>query len=208
MILYHVTNDTQLPDVCMFMPRVPESAAFDENKNIPRICMCPSIELCLQAMPCDSRCDCLSHDGRIKVYSGEFEKEKLIGPQELYDRNYVPDALENREYWVTQPVRLASRTYIVKNFQHEHAVAWTCVDKDTVEQIILSMCRSKEETMVMKTFIHETDSSVELYKKAAGYYDRHGMWEQMDDLWEKITEDPKSQKTVITGLELSEEDIP
>lgn len=204
MILYHVTDNLDQPDVHRFVPRIPACAACDENKTIPRICMAPSIELCLQAMSCDSRCNCLSAGGMIKVYSGDFDENDLITPQELFENNYVPDALENQEYWVTRPVILSSRIYEVQDFEHEYDIAWTCVEKSTVAQILLELSGSENETYSMKDFIRETHSAEELYKKAIRYYTERNMWCKTDDLWEKIVEDPKAQKTTVEKLKLME----
>lgn len=207
MTLYHVTDNLDQPDVHTFVPRIPASAACDENTTIPRICMSPSIELCLQAMPCDSRCNCLFTGGMVRVYSGEFDKKELVSPQELFEKNYVPDALENQEYWVTRPVILPSRVYAVQDFEQEHEIAWSRVEKSTVARIVLKLCSFEEETLIMRDFIRKTGSAQELYEKAMAYYITNGMWQKTDDIWDEIVEDPRAHKTAIEKLILIERRI-
>ena len=54
MKLYHVTFDINESETKIFRPRVPASAGVGEDKKIPRICLAPSIEKCIQAKACVS----------------------------------------------------------------------------------------------------------------------------------------------------------
>lgn len=50
MILYHVATNVFTTGQCTIYPRIPKSAAPDEDKKLPRICLSDSIEHCLEAL--------------------------------------------------------------------------------------------------------------------------------------------------------------
>lgn len=111
MLLYHITFD--IHQRFYFTPRIPEGAEeWDEECEIPRICFAPTIEGCLTALPVGlmNLPDWLEENNNvIKVFTLDTEKygikkKNIIKPEELYNKEYVGDAILTGEHWVTQDV--------------------------------------------------------------------------------------------------------
>lgn len=102
MTLYHVSL---IPVTC-FYPRIPGNRASGEDSKIKRICCSNSIKNCINAMPGGaSTIDCLfriSAKPVIFVYKMEVpdHAEYMLDPKQVFP--YVPDAISNSEYWLTQ----------------------------------------------------------------------------------------------------------
>lgn len=95
MKLYFVSYNRKL-DVKYLRPRVPESAIADwEDIATPRLCMCPSIMGCLQAVEALNK-------QKYHVYEAEIPDEIIHypKPEEVYD------AFITGEVWVKQKVKV------------------------------------------------------------------------------------------------------
>ena len=112
MILYHISYDAWQPLCKTFIPRIPESAIDVEDKTIPRICFAPSIEKAISAVGCR-----FESDDELYVYeldTNQIPWTKLMTPEELQEKQLVPDVQDTDEYWVLMPVELCAIKYKVK----------------------------------------------------------------------------------------------
>ncbi len=131
MVLYHVTFELDEPLEKTFRPRVPSwllnyDNTYGENDSIPRICFAPSVKLALQAINC---CDELAKGRPFIVYEFFVDEndENLIHPQELYEKGYVIDALENKEYWYLDSVTLGGKVCMIDDFYAYEDYAWSVI---------------------------------------------------------------------------------
>ena len=93
-VFYHVSlND----DLQTLVPRIPSSSMFGENISIPRVCVSPDIEKCIQAIPASR----ISAGTIIYVY-----KPKMINGTRYYkpSKREVPDRNLTDEYWILDDV--------------------------------------------------------------------------------------------------------
>ena len=140
MTLYHITDRLELlaEGKRTFFPRVPYSCSDSEDKTTPRICFAPSIPLAIQATGLD-----IHKGSRILVYELESEhlhKHVLIPPEELYEKQLVPDALENKEWWVTIPISMSPRLIEIEAITWKLYIAETCLDPEDVRKAISRTC--------------------------------------------------------------------
>lgn len=155
MTFYHVS----LVPVERFYPRIPGNRATGEDSKIKRICCSDSIKNCINAMPGGaSTIDCLfriSAKPVIFVYKMEVpdHAEYMLDPKQVFP--YVPDAISNSEYWLTQaPDDIRELVYHVRELKvkpgHDpygmpvYHVGRICLDlihdkatfKDNIQQIL------------------------------------------------------------------------
>lgn len=140
-ILYNVTF--RLEDMSTILePRVPYSAAADEDSITQRVCFSDSIEGCLSAIgPCHRS---LYIGSKIVVRSvdmSSLNQTLLVRPEELASTGQVPDAEFTREYWYLNSVIVNRREYIVKNFTSDYCLNWYCIKKSDVDRIAKRFCR-------------------------------------------------------------------
>lgn len=96
-------------DYFQFQPRVPESAYVHKEGNIPRVCVCPTIYQCLNAVIENK--ELYSFDVWIKCKK-DPETQRVtqphiyvpIGNQEPYLPPNVIDFRKNDEHWFITPV--------------------------------------------------------------------------------------------------------
>lgn len=132
MKLYHVSL-TRTEAVKTFVPRVPEtlSEELGEDRNIPRICLSSSIEGCLQAIEASCR---IGMPMMVYTVDVDAADPALIIPEIV--RKKVPDALENQEYWYTEPLQMCGQVYIVKKCDIEPCIAWSALNAEDVRRIV------------------------------------------------------------------------
>lgn len=158
------------------IPRVPTSAASDEDRVTPRVCLSDSVEGCIQAIgPCDRDL----HTGSVfTVHEADIQSmdpKALICPAQLFERRLVMDALENREYWYLKPLSVKTFRMKVLDFIAVHDIAWSCVNKKQLEAITKNLG------------IHVQEMPADPYE--AAHEIRHGLWEQGEyDLAEEFDE--------------------
>ncbi|MBE6716638.1 MAG: hypothetical protein E7573_06935 [Ruminococcaceae bacterium] len=115
--LYHISYDTTESLKKEFIPRIPENIATGEDKSIPRICLCDSIERCINAAE-DNFGDYEEEDKAIIiVWEHEFclFDDKLLCWQHLYENNLVPDAALTHEYWYLDTLQMTGNYYEIIN---------------------------------------------------------------------------------------------
>lgn len=128
MKLYHVISDLEtrfrtLAEVMAFVdsptvaPRVPRDRMPGENASIPRICVTPSVEACVDALkPFGRFRRCLNANPDARSYENDDEAYPVIvlefpdgTPFVRPDPALVPDAETTGELWITEPARPKAR---------------------------------------------------------------------------------------------------
>jgi len=110
MIFYHVSTDLYHDGI--FVPRIPVCRhQQSEDNRIPRICVAPTIEDCLTAIPGGgSWMDELyvQQRGYFLIFRIDTEKlniheKHIISSEELHKKDWVRDAEVTKEIWITCP---------------------------------------------------------------------------------------------------------
>ena len=172
-------------------PCIPDSAGTDEDKTIPRVCLTDSIEHCIQAIATGNR----------EVYKGaQFivreadikSDEKLVHPRFLKELNYVPDALENNEYWYLNPIKVKRYICKIESFDYEFELAWSCISRKQCLDAI-------GKYMSIKRFV-KYKTSKGIYNAFCRYCTEHKKWDWEDSIWEDLAMLPWAQTTKIYNL--------
>ncbi len=115
--LYHISYDITESLKKEFIPRIPENIATGEDKAIPRICLCDSIERCINAA--EDKFGDYEDEGKaiIVVWKHEFSlsDDKLLCWQYLYENNLVPDAALTHEYWYLDTLQMIGNYHEIMN---------------------------------------------------------------------------------------------
>ena len=200
MKLYHVTFDLSEPDKKMFYPRVPKSAGLGEDKSLKRICLAPTVEECFQALPSDKRH--LAVGEKFRLYSIDLDDNdpNLIYPDEIFKKGYVPDALENHEYWYKECLCMDSVIGQIEDFDSNFELSWSCIKLSDVREIVNMFAedRNDEEKEYLKRLSNKNFSLPEdLYKETIEYFKYINDLDAYDELWENIACLPWAQSTKI-----------
>lgn len=191
MTLYNITFREDMREV--LTPNIPYSAADGENKIINRVCFSDSIEHCVEAIgPCSRD----MHNGAIftirSVDTDKMNSKSIITPKELFDKGFVPDALETQEYWYLEQVQIKLSKAKVISYSFEYALAWTCIKMKDMQEIVNNL----GVTGVI------ADSSKQLYDKVNCYFIEHKMYDKADALFDYAAELPFAQTLKIRDLKL------
>lgn len=196
--LYHISEDLVDNPTKLFIPRVPESAAVDEDKETNRICFSTSIANCIKAT------DILSYmrGTSFTVYTLTVEEDDpyLVYPQTLVEKKKVPDALENDEHWYLKEIELKGERVMIKDIKAEMSIAWTCIPKRAIINYLIDIAHIDPyfgEIAKMKL-----GTAYDYYITAIRYMDEHEMFSEDDDLWDYVVEQPWAQSHTIYNLEL------
>lgn len=189
MKLYNITFDLK-DDRQLLEPCIPKSAADDEDKTIPRVCFTDSVEHCFQAIPGDSRNACKYAEFLIR--SIEINVEECVSPQELFDKKLVPDALENQEYWVLHPVFCDVYKCVLLDFDHEFAIAWSCINKDDCIRIISSNSDWVGDT---------SGTSEDIYHRFCRWTQETKNWNAEDKVWDALVMLPWAQLSKFLNVD-------
>lgn len=115
MKLYHVSMDwTQTPK--LFIPRIPESRAYDEDDVTERICLSTTIAGALSAIANKPIETCTWK--KITVY--ELETDDYIDSMDLYMSGKVNDAILTHECWYLKPVVLNGTHMLLRDFSYSY----------------------------------------------------------------------------------------
>jgi hypothetical protein len=160
MFLYHVSFDDWFGEnelaegTKTFFPRVPRTCANDEDQETPRICLAPSVELCVQAMASGSRD--LRKGAKIAVYSVEIDDNDpyLRHPREIVDK--VPDAIENREHWYLAPIVMSAQISVVEDFVAFNDFAWSII---TVQDVLNAIKDGIPDQKTKEVYLAVAESS-------------------------------------------------
>lgn len=132
--LYHVSFDAK-PGLHHFIPRIPDVDHTEyEDTSIPRICFSDSILKCISALSPANRN--MREGALIAIYKMPFPISDFVTPKELYEKHLVYDALEHNEYWYLEPIDLVGTVYCIINFNYEHAIGFTTIERYKFLQIL------------------------------------------------------------------------
>lgn len=112
--MVHVSFDR----VSEFVPRVPENRCPGENSTIPRICVAPSIEDALNAMPrAGVVMDYMRQLGLpIILHVYHLKSGRVMSSEEI--TQYVPDADLSHEMWLLdRPEKVYREDYEILDFE-------------------------------------------------------------------------------------------
>lgn len=190
MKLYNVTFDLKNTNNIL-TPAIPESAGNGENKEIKRVCLTDSIEHCFQAIASCNREVRKGAKFIIKEVDVE-EDELLITPDFLFKEGYVPDALENNEYWYLDTLKANVSIAEIEFFEYEFTLAFSCIPKEKCLETI-SRYTSIENFKNYKT-------SKEMYESFVSWADSEKKYNLSDEIFEDLAMIPWAQKTKIYNL--------
>lgn len=190
MKLYNVTFDlTNTNDI--LTPTIPESAGNGENKDIKRVCLTDSIEHCMQAIASCNREVKKGAKFIVKEVDVE-ESELLIAPDFLFNEKYVPDALENNEYWYLDNLKAKVYTCEIEFFEYDFVLAYSCIPREKCLEAISNYI-STEEYEKYKT-------SKEMHEAFVHWADSNKKYDLVDEIFEDLAMMPWAQKTKIYNL--------
>lgn len=195
MKVYHITTDCSNPKIMQFIPRVPETASEKEDKETPRICLATSVANCIKAH--SMRSEILFNGRCIRVYStvvAKYNYKDFIPPIYLYKNALVFDAIENQECWCTKPITMDSAVYRVDDFQYEHAINWSCVSIEKLQDLAVKY-GVKDLPFV--------DNSKDLYDYISSVLNEEKRYEDYDGLYEDIVFDWTCQSCTISNLKVT-----
>lgn len=161
MLFYHVSTDLQKN--AYFYPRQPESIMEGEMVSIDRVCVAPSVELCLSALPSGgSRLDELNEKqhGFYKVFRIDTEKlgipdSHIVTSKTLFEKEYVPDAEWTEEHWITTDFTVAEEdAFIIQLLQWEEEI------QDVIPHQIYVLADEKYHGDYTSAYIQETGNLV------------------------------------------------
>ena len=179
-------------------PYVPYSAAPDEDREIPRICFSDSIAHCIEAVGSSSRD--LRTGGVIYarcVALDSLDIDWLVPPETLYAKGLVPDALETMEHWYLRSTDVIREAYRILDFSCEFDIAWTCIKRDDLSDIVNSYGHVPDG---LERFM----DAKSLYNHCVRYYDRHGMYDLEDAIYDDVASLPWAQRLRINSLKLEQ----
>lgn len=163
-MLFHVSYDVS-KDIKEFIPRIPVDRAEDEESLTPRICVAPTIEGCLTAIP--SACN-LIKDTRVRFLFKVYEIED-VKPRNLLSnrwvKRFVPDAKHTGERWIVRQKAVPSKSYLALMKKahlgtepiYDSTGEW---DEDVLVCRKMEYERSKED--YDRTFLYKIDSVEDL----------------------------------------------
>lgn len=179
-------------------PRIPESAAEDENKTFARVCLTDSVEHCMQAIASDNR------DIRVGVQiivrsvdTKDLCKKTLVKPETLFRHRLVPDALENNEYWYLGSIKFETALYTIMDFEAEYELAWSLID--------INYCREVVHRYLPNIQVNRYKIPKHLYDVAMEECNRTKNWDAEDKIWDALAEVKCAQKIGIYNVKLKKE---
>lgn len=181
-------------------PSIPKSAAVSlgEDKTTKRVCLADSVAHCLSAMCPDKRN--LFEGAEIfirRVDTARLDKSKLLTPEYLFATKYVPDSLENNEYWYLDSIQFDCYIGTVQSFKTDFGIAWSCIRLCDVLRILRSYAN-------VPPILIQTDSPEELFKYVTDYYMKNEYYDECDNLCEDVSLLPWAQKLDIRDLKYKE----
>lgn len=182
----------------VLIPRVPESAGPGENDTIKRICLADSVLNCVQAIGPSSR-DMFEGSVFIvkSVDTNSLDSTKLIPPRTLWLNDWVPDALENHEYWYLDTLHMEVQGAQVISYDYEYQYAWTCAEPADIRAI------GDKFGIAIPVGL----SSYKSYDYAMNYLMQRKEHDAMDKFDSMVTGLPWIQKIAFTEFKITDYDI-
>lgn len=163
---YHVTTD--LDHTGVFTPRVPENRMDDEDETTPRVCVAPTLDGCFSSAPfggVDLDDTLVDNHGIFKVFEIDvadlfLQEDKIITPEDLYERYGVDDALLTGEHWILDR--------IVVPKEKQRIIHVTEFSEDGHESLI--PYENIQTLLAANVDISDAQSLYKAHKKYIGYY--------------------------------------
>lgn len=190
MKFYNITFDLNNRDKVL-KPYIPYSASDKENRTIKRVCITDSVEHCMQAIATGNREVYKGSPFVLRVVEIVKSNNQLVYPDKLVSCGYVPDALENKEYWYLKPIQCRAYKCVIESFDYEYDIAWTCIKTED--------CRRIVKRITGKEF-NRCKSALSIYKSFCKWANEIKAWSMLDDVWDALVELPWAQKTKIYNL--------
>lgn len=141
---YHVSSNYDR-EINEFIPRIPHNRASGEDAVQKRICVSTSLQGCIKAAPTiwyhmhtylnAEYYDPYTHMERLttlleqnekvgylfKVYEFYLDEGEVISASVLKENEWVPDADQTNEHWITKPIKPSKSYYIlIENTKEEN----------------------------------------------------------------------------------------
>ncbi|MDF2881308.1 MAG: hypothetical protein K0R54_1865 [Clostridiaceae bacterium] len=161
-IFYHIS--TELNHNGQFEPRIPEHRHKDaENIEIKRVCVAPSLEDCLTAIPNGGmRLESYDIDrrGYFLVITIDTDKlgissQSIITSEELYEKDYVRDANITNEHWITCSFTVSQEDMFIIKLN-----GWQEQVYDVLPHCIYAIADEKYEGDYFEAYEEEYDKGV------------------------------------------------
>lgn len=201
MKLYNVSfNLNNLNNV--LLPAIPDSAGDTENKTIKRVCLADSIEHCMQAIASDNREMCNGAKFIVREVDIPLTKKSLVHPRFLKERGYVPDALENNEYWYLEPVKFKMYLCELEHFDSDFTVSWSCITREQILNIVTKYIKTKrfDRYKTSKGIYNAFCKFINEKTQFATETQRCKYYNIYDEVWEDLVGLPWAQKTELTNI--------
>ena len=183
-------------------PCIPDSAGNDENKIIKRVCITDSVEHCMQAIASVNREMCAGAKFIVREAELPLTKETLVHPRFLKEQGYVPDALENNEYWSLEPVKFKLYLCELEYFDSDFTVAWSCVTRNQILNILTKYIKTKrfDRYKTSKGIYNAFCKFINEKTQFASEKQRVYYYNMYDSVWDDLVELPWAQKTELTNI--------
>lgn len=190
-----------------YEPRVPYSTGSSEDAVTPRICLADNIANCIQAIACANREVFVGSKFIHRSAKIPLNHKALVRPSVLFEKNLVPDATENNEYWFLEPLDFKVSLCEIVDFKSEHVIAWEPLDFKDVKRIIEKHLPEFKYSM---SSLHPYD----IYQEVMTFINNHVneaepnseewlKWCRLEDaIYDDVIELPWAQKTRIYDLEI------
>lgn len=175
------------------IPHIPYSVADDEDHKTKRVCFADSIEHCIEAI---GSCHRDLYTGCLIVVRSVDKKNldpsKIITYRELFDSKKVPDALETHEYWYLDEVKVKRDIYQIKDFAIEYAIAFTCITRDNMADIIMEFNPKKP--------MQRNETVEQAYYRTINDLYENGLYDASDKFEDIVATLPWARKIKVTNL--------
>lgn len=192
-VLYNISfriNDTE----SVLVPRVPYSIGDDgvEDAITRRVCLSDSVEGCLKAISPSFRDMRVGAEIIVRsVPTKELRSSYLINYLYLFYTAKVMDAYETHEFWYLDNLDTKVEKYIVRDFDYEHTINWSCINKarmrDVLSQCGIEACGITAEDM---------------YRNASALLMKKELYDDYDELDDKIAMIPWARGLSFKNVQL------
>lgn len=162
MRLYHVSL-YKLEKNKQFTPRIPELKEKSEEPSTPRICFCPSVQQCFEAL-LPKQIDMFTNMD-FSVYTVDtdsLQPEDYVTNKIIAANNWVYDAASTGEVWVTKSLNLSGTSHKLLEFEIDRIILFNQV---TIDDVFTSLERLGVKSARDNPKFKDVLSSEELYRK-------------------------------------------
>ena len=189
-VLYNITFN--LEDTRDYLaPSIPESACDDEDKTITRVCLSDSVIGCMQAIAVANRNVAKGQRFILRAVEVDVDLLCVVTPERV--KSFVPDSLENQEYWSLVPVKFETVALCeIVSFDYDYELAWTCIEVEDAKRVV--------DQILPGLNLENCEDARSVYSKFLDYANREQLWDAMDEVWDALAELPHAQCVKIRNL--------